>query len=81
MKEIAFGENGDITPNAVGGSTTTFFCDYFYTSIPSSGSAIRGLLFGGNANNGAWAGFGYANSYNTPSSATTYIGSRLCFIP
>lgn len=81
MKEIAFGENGDITPNAVGGSTTTFFCDYFYTSIPSSGSAIRGLLFGGYASYGAAAGFGFAYSSYAPSVASTIIGSRLCFIP
>lgn len=81
MKEIAFGENGDMTPNAVGGSTTTFFCDYFYTSIPSSGSDIRGLLFGGDAAFGATAGFGFANSNDAPSFASAAFGSRLCFLP
>lgn len=81
MKEIAFGENGDMTPNAIGGSSTTFFCDYFYTSIPGSESSIRGLLFGGSANNGAFAGFGFANSLSAPSNAAAVVGSRLCFIP
>lgn len=80
MKEIAFGENGDIMPNAVGGSTTTFFCDYFYTSIPSSGSSIMGFQFGGDAAAGALAGFGYAAT-GAPSNAGVHIGSRLCFIP
>lgn len=81
MKEIAFGENGDMTPNAIGGSSTTFFCDYFYTSIPGSGSSIRGLLFGGGTYDGAGAGFGCAFSSNAPSLADSSVGSRLCFIP
>ena len=37
-----------------------------------------GVLFGGNANNGANAGFAYANSNNTPSNSNTNIGSHLC---
>ena len=41
----------------------------------------RGVLFSGNANNGANAGFAYANSNNTPSNTNTYFGSRLCFLP
>lgn len=40
----------------------------------------RGLLFGGNANNGANAGFAYANSNNVPSNTNANIGSRHCFI-
>jgi hypothetical protein len=38
-----------------------------------------GLLFGGNANNRANAGFGYANSNNTPSNSNTNISSHLWF--
>lgn len=38
-----------------------------------------GVLFSGNANNGANAGLAYANSNNTPSNANTNIGSQLCF--
>lgn len=37
-----------------------------------------GLLFGGNANNRANAGFVYANSNNTPSNTSTNIRSHLC---
>ena len=37
-----------------------------------------GLLFGGNANNGANAGFAYANSNNAPSNTNANIGSHLC---
>lgn len=38
-----------------------------------------GVLFSGNANNGANAGFAYANSNNTPSNTNANIGSHLCF--
>lgn len=36
-----------------------------------------GVLFSGNANNGANCGFGYANSNNVPSNTNANIGSRL----
>jgi len=81
MKEAAFGVNGDILPTVNGGSASTYFCDYFYTSLPSSGSATRGLLFGGDSAYGAYGGFVCANSYDSPSNADAHLGSRLCFIP
>ena len=68
-------------PLEVGGGSTTYFCDYFYTNIPLSGEAERGVLFGGGANVGAAAGFVYAGAYNTPSDASAFLGSRLCFDP
>lgn len=37
-----------------------------------------GVLFSGNANNGANAGFAYANSNYTPSNTNANIGSHLC---
>lgn len=40
---------------------------------------LRGLLFGGDANNGANAGFVYANSEYVPSASIANIGSHLCF--
>lgn len=38
----------------------------------------RGVLFSGNANNGANAGFVYANTNNTPSNTNANIGSQQC---
>lgn len=38
----------------------------------------RGVLFSGNANNGANAGLAYANSNNAPSNTNANIGSHLC---
>jgi hypothetical protein len=82
IKELLVGEYGDNMPEvASGASSTTYFCDSFYTGIPASGEAIRGVMFGGSASNGATAGFAYANTDTAASSATSYIGSRLCFIP
>ena len=68
-------------PAVVGGGSTTYWADYHYTNIPASGTVLRGVLFGGNANYGAAAGFGYAGSHYAPSYTNAHIGSRLCFIP
>lgn len=81
VKKILCGEYGDNMPQAIGGSSTTYFADYFYQNIPASGVALRGVFFGGVANYGASAGLAYASTPYTPSSAYTLLGSRLCFIP
>lgn len=81
VKEILCGEYGDNMPQAIGGSSTTYFADNFYTNVPASGVALRGVFFGGNAYNGAGAGLACANTLNAPSYTNTLIGSRLCFIP
>ena len=81
VKALILGEDGEIMPLAVGGGSTTYFCDYFYTNIPTSGESERGVLFGGNAYSGAFAGFVYANANYTATGATATIGSRLCFDP
>jgi len=80
VRQLVFGEQGDIMPAVAGGSSTTYWADYHYTNIPTS-EALRGVLFGGNASNGASAGFGFAYSFYAPSAADAPIGSRLCFIP
>ena len=81
VKEILCGEYGDNMPQAIGGSSTTYFADNFYTNVPASGVALRGVYFGGNAAHGALAGLAYAAADNTPSHTRTNVGSRLCFIP
>lgn len=79
-KSHIFGEYGEIIPDAIGGGSTTYLCDYHYTNIPTS-ETLRGVLFGGHAYSGANAGFAYADSPSVPSHASAYFGSRLCFIP
>jgi len=80
VKQIIFGDDGEIMPAVVGGSNTTYFCDYHYTNIPTK-ETLRGVLFGGSASSGTNAGFVYASSYNAPSGAAANFGSRLCFVP
>ena len=81
VKEVILGEFGEIMPLSVGAGSTTFFCDYFYTSIPTSGTSERGVLFGGAASYGVLAGFVSANTAATASTAAANFGSRLCFVP
>ena len=76
---MIFGEFGDLIASVVGGGSTTYWCDYFYTNIGSN--ALRGVLFGGTTGNGDRAGFGCAGTDNAPSSTAATVGSRLCFIP
>lgn len=67
-------------PSVVGGGSSTYFCDYHYTNIPTA-EALRGVLFGGPAHHGAYAGFASAYSSYAPSNSYANVGSRLCFIP
>mgnify|MGYP001628445318 FL=1 len=80
VKEVIFGEGGEIMPKTVGGGSTTYFCDYHWTNIPTT-ETLRGVLFGGRAYDGSNAGFAYANSSNAPSGTVANVGSRLCFFP
>ena len=81
-KEMIIGEFGDIIPILCGtadSGSSSFWCDYHYTSLSSS--SLRMVLFGGPANNGSYAGFGSAHSNFVPSNSSANFGSRLCFIP
>ena len=80
VKELMFGERGDMLPKSVGGSSSTFWSDYFYTNIPKDGTALRGLLLGGTASNGSNAGLASAYSNFAPSDTFANFGSRLCFL-
>lgn len=81
VKKLILGEHGEIMPLEVGGGSTTYFCDYFYTNIPSSGVSERGVVFGGRANSGTYAGFVCAATNSAATYTYAYFGSRLCFYP
>lgn len=76
---MIFGEFGDLIASVVGGGSTTYWCDYFYTNIGSN--ALRGVFFSGSTHHGDRAGFGSAHTHYTPSNTLATVGSRLCFIP
>lgn len=73
-KDYDLGETGEIIPSVVGGSTTTYMCDYHWCS--ASSTALRTLLVGGYALNGGNAGLSDFDSYNGVSSAGTNVGFR-----
>ncbi len=78
---MMIGEYGENMPTEVGGNSAIYYCDYYYTNIPASGTAMRGVLFGGGASDGALAGLSFANSNVAATHTFAYFGSRLCFIP
>lgn len=83
VKIMMIGEYGENMPTAVGASSTTYFADYFYTNVVSN-TGQRGVLFGGYAHHGAYAGFSFAYTHAAAyaaSATSATVGSRLCFLP
>lgn len=78
-KKMLLGEDGDIVATEIGGSSSTYWCDYYYTY--TSANRMQVVLVGGNAGNGSYAGLAYVNANHAPSDAARYLGSRLCFFP
>lgn len=78
-KKMLLGEDGDIVPTEVGGSSSTYWCDYYYTY--TSANRMQVVLVGGRADSGSVAGLAVVNANLAPSAAGRYFGSRLCFFP
>jgi len=80
IEELLFGDKGHILPvDTSGASSSTYWADFYFENAPPSGEAIKGLRFGGRADNGAPAGFVSSVVLNAPSITRTTVGSRLCF--
>lgn len=73
-KDYDLGETGEIIPSVVGGSTTTYMCDYHWCN--ASSTALRTLFVGGSAFTGGLAGLGSFYSYYGVGGAATYVGFR-----
>lgn len=73
-KDYDLGETGEIIPSVVGGSATTYMCDYHYCN--ASSTALRTLIVGGRALNGGDAGLGCFYSGNGVGYAGTAVGFR-----
>lgn len=74
IKDYDLGETGEIIPSVVGGSATTYMCDYHYCN--ASSTALRTLIVGGRASYGGNAGLGYFGSANGVGLAYAYVGFR-----
>lgn len=77
-KKMLLGENGDIIPTEVDGSSSTYWCDYYRTTITIDGIFV---VLAGSSANGA-LGNGLASIYGGyTSNSARNIGTRLCFFP
>lgn len=74
IKDYDLGETGEIIPSVVGGSATTYMCDYHYCN--ASSTALRTLFVGGDAISGGNAGLGCFYSYYGVGYASTAVGFR-----
>ena len=78
-KKMLLGEDGDIVATEVGGSSSTYWCDYYYTY--TSANRMHVVRVGGGADGGSVAGLALVGTYSVPSGAARDFGSRLCFFP
>lgn len=78
-KKMLLGEDGDIVATEVGGSSSTYWCDYYYTN--TSANRMQVVRVGGGADDGSYACLASVYTHFAPSDASRNIGSRLCFFP
>lgn len=79
VKKMLLGEDGDIVSTEVGGSSSTYWCDYYYTYISANRTQV--VRVGGIADDGSRAGLACVTTNGEPSGTNRYVGSRLCFFP
>ena len=78
-KRVLLGEDGDIVTTEIGGSSSTYWHDYYYTY-----TLINRMLMvrvGGDANRALDAGFTCVAANLAPSDGSRTSSSRLCFFP
>lgn len=73
-KDFDLGSKGEIIPSVVGGSATTYMCDYHWCNTAST--SLRTLIVGGSATNGSNAGLGHFHSNNGVSAVNSNVGFR-----
>ena len=73
-KDFDLGSKGEIIPSVVGGSATTYMCDYHWCNAAST--SLRTLIVGGHAYYGGIAGLGSFNSLNGVGYVYSYVGFR-----
>lgn len=78
-KKMLLGEDGDIVATEIGGSSSTYWCNYYYTN--TSANRMQTVLVGGAADEGQGAGLACVSTNLAPSATGRNVGSRLCFFP
>lgn len=73
-KDFDLGSKGEIIPSVVGGSATTYMCDYHWCNTAST--SLRTLIVGGRANAGGDAGLSNFSSGNGVGAVGSYVGFR-----
>lgn len=73
-KDFDLGSKGEIIPSVVGGSATTYMCDYHWCNAAST--SLRTLIVGGGASNGGNAGLSDFTSGNGVGFVYSHVGFR-----
>lgn len=73
-KDFDLGSKGEIIPSVVGGSATTYMCDYHWCNTAST--SLRTLIVGGGADNGGGAGLGGFDSGSGVGRVGSSVGFR-----
>lgn len=73
-KDFDLGSKGEIIHSVVGGSATTYMCDYHWCNAAST--SLRTLLVGGSADDGGAAGLGSFYSINGVGVVSSSVGFR-----
>lgn len=73
-KDFDLGSKGEIIPSVVGGSATTYMCDYHWCNAAST--SLRTLIVGGSATYGGSAGLGSFLSSNGVGCVYSDVGFR-----
>lgn len=73
-KDFDLGSKGEIIPSVVGGSATTYMCDYHWCNAAST--YLRTLIVGGGAAYGGVAGLGYFDSGSGVGHVLSNVGFR-----
>lgn len=73
-KDFDLGSKGEIIPSVVGGSATTYMCDYHWCNTAST--SLRTLVVGGRASYGGYAGLGLFGSHSGVGLVDSGVGFR-----
>ena len=75
IKSLQLGEYADMVPKTVGGSATTYMCDYYWQN-----SNLNTLLVGGSVDDGSNAGLAGFDGCFSVGDAFASVGARGVFV-